>query len=140
MSLRALIVLVFGLVLTGCRDATSCDLCTSSVTVRGQISDAVGSPIENAVITLEPFSDTCGGLALPIVDSNGPKAVTSDDTGRFLALLRAPASPRPYCTRLTITPPTGRGQTMVIDRDVIFQADWPRMSTALVVVDVQLTR
>jgi hypothetical protein len=139
---QILLTLSLGLAV-GCADATGCDLCTSSVTVSGQVRDVAGTPLEHASVTLEPRVSGCDGSPLLVFDAltgNSPAPVVTDARGQYSIRLFSPMSPGGRCTLVTVVPPPGRGESITLQRSVTFEADWPKPSTAVTVIDVQLAR
>jgi hypothetical protein len=138
---RFVLLLALGLALASCREPIGCDLCTTSVTVRGTVRTAAGAPAPGVTVTLEPFSDSCGGRPLLVFDrrtGNPPIQLQTDAEGRYQVVLFAPTSPGPRCTRVTVTPPAALGTAQQLERTIPFAADSPRASTAVAVIDVQL--
>src|SRR5262245_1660855 len=98
------LLMALALVMTpSCRDVMACDLCTSSITVRGQIRDAVGAPLEHASVAFDPRLNDCTGAALSVFDAvTGNSVVPSitDSIGQYAAHLRGSFNAQRYCTRI----------------------------------------
>jgi len=140
---RILMTLSLGLAVA-CADPTGCDLCTSSVTVSGQVRDAAGGLLERASVALEPRVSGCDSSPLLVFEAltgNSPAPVITaitDARGQYSIRLFGPISPGDRCTLVTVIPPPGRGESITLQRTLTFAPDWPRQSTSVTVIDVQL--
>lgn len=141
LALRQIVIaLSLGLVV-GCGNVTGCDLCTTSVTVSGQVRDAAGAPLDHASVTLDPRVSGCDSSPLLVFDAstgNSPGPIVTDARGQYSTRLFSPMSPGSRCTLVTVIPPPGRGEEITLQRTVAFEADWPKQSTSVTVIDVQL--
>ena len=125
----------------GCGNVTGCDLCTTSVTVSGQVRDATGAPLEHASVMLDSRVSGCDSSPLLVFDASTgspPIPVFTDTRGQYSIRLFSPMSPGGRCTLITVIPPAGRGEPITIQRTVTFEVDWPRQSTSVTVIDIQL--
>jgi hypothetical protein len=114
-----------------------CDVCTTSVIVRGQISAETG-PVADVRVDALSFHDACalstqtGASAMPI----RPTA-----TGSYSLRVRSPLGPRDHCIELRIEAGDGTlwRDTVVSIEAVRFTSDYPSPSNATITRDVRLT-
>ena len=107
--------------------APGCDVCTTSLTVHGQVTAGFG-PVADARVDARSYAGAC---ADSIMSGESSLTARSDATGAFNVRVLSLLGPRDHCVVLSVRSPEGSPwrDTVVTIPTVRMESDYPSPSS-----------